>query len=335
MAKKKIKSPAEQMNAIHKNNLSKAAKQADKMKEAQEQRKAAAEQKAKEAQELARKINAEKLVETETYKAEIKAYLESDQQFHEGYLLLTRFCTNRCLLTQIQRRGVKMQSKVNYELEKMLEKEIIKLTPIGLATKPQQKIINMANTINKLGKDAPTIETEITPEQRKEALDSFLKESGSGVDPDKLPDELKEAYDHACKYYHIFRHWHEVMKIAKTDEERAAALNKAKSAEEYKTKCWKQINTWVKDGKLPGSDNKDKKSEADKGDEVPADVAKKIMEAKSYITKMLKTLEKKQGAKYEEQKKKLQVRIDLLKQHNLVPKVHEKMLLKHGLISKD
>ena len=224
-----------------------------------------------------------------------------------------------------------MQSKVVYELEKLLDKELIKAYLRPVTQKPLRKVIVVGNAYKKLRGDetAPTMEIVLTEEQRKEAFDEFLKSSGSGVNPDELPELLKEYYEKACKYYHIFRHWHEVMKLAKTDAERAAAIKMMQPAEEYKAECWHVIDAWVKDGTLP------EKKEAKKEPEAPAEVAEEIMQAKSYITKMLKTLELKQGEKYEDQKVKLAERVNLLKKYNQVPKVHEKMLLKHGLITKD
>ena len=299
------------------------------MEEAQKKRIAEAQKRAEELRELAIEQHANNLKETEEFKAEIKEYLASEQQFDEGFVLLTRFNSNRCLLDQVLRK--QMQSKVIYELEKLLDKEIIKQYLRPITAKPLRKVMNVGTAYNKLRTDdtAPTLAIVLTDEQRKEALDEFLHASGSGVNPAELPEVLKEYYDKACKYYHIFRHWHEVMKLAKTDAERKAAIEMMQPAEDYKTECWRVIDAWVKDGTLPGQKPAAKETEA------PAELAEEIMQAKSYITKLLKTLETKQGKKYEEQKAKLQERVSLLQKHNLVPKVHTEMLLKHGLITEN
>ena len=199
------------MNIAHNKRLADAKKHTNEVQTAEKKRQIEAERVAKERQEQALKKNEEAKAATEEIKSEIQNYLDSDQQFDEGYALLVQYCSNVCLLAQVQRK--RMHSKVIYELKKLIGKELIKPVRTILHNKPQRQVITLGNTVNQLRKDAPTIETELTPEQRKEALDAYLKESGSGINPDELPEEIKGYYEKACKYYHIFRHWHEVMKI--------------------------------------------------------------------------------------------------------------------------
>jgi len=327
---KKNKTAAEKMNQDHLKKLADANKHPNAMLEAQKKRQAEAEKKAKEAQELAKQQHEEALEITAAYKEEIEAYLNGEQLFDEGYALLMKFSTNVCLLAQIQRKS--LQSKMIYELEKLLVKEIIKPSPRSIQSKPQRKVVQLGKVQNKLSKDAPTLEKELSDEDRQAAFDDFKTASGSGVNPDDLPEEIKVYYDKACKHYRIFQHWHEVMKLAKTDEERSAALSKAKANEEFKTECWAKIDQWVKDGKTPGTVENNSDTS---GNELPGEVAAEIAKAKSYISRQLKTLEKKEGKPYDEQKEKLKERIELLKKYDLVPEKHKPMLLKHGLISEN
>jgi len=54
--------------------------------------------------------------------AEIKAWLQSDRDFDYGCMLFLKSSSNRAMAMQFQKKGISMATKLEYELEKILER---------------------------------------------------------------------------------------------------------------------------------------------------------------------------------------------------------------------
>jgi hypothetical protein len=185
--------------------------------------------------------------------SELKAWLESEpKDIDKGISLFQRFSRNRALaLYLIRKRDLK---KLIYEIEKLSKLKLLK---------PSVPAKNIDTTHAAEG---------ATNEKK------FAK-----TDRNSLPDDLKEVFDQITEAYKTQRVFHEKMKLAATDEDRAAMRAEVVALDDLIAEGWDKIDAFAKQG----PDNSDKTKSDD-----PADQAKKITAARTAISRGLKNYDK-------------------------------------------
>jgi hypothetical protein len=211
------------------------------------------------------------LNKTDEYAREIKAWLESDKDFNAGYLLFVRFSHNRAMALQFARKGASLQSKLEYELEKILERNLIierPVFPIGPVVKAQVKAENVIDS-----------DVRIQNQEKKFEL------NGGKINPAELPEPLRILFDENSEKHKLMRSVHEAMKLAKTDKTRAELRKKLVDLDDRVSANWKVIDHYLETGELP------KAPDAKSGKET--ELFKQINAARSYVSRGLNGLDKK------------------------------------------
>lgn len=130
---------------------------------------------------------------------EIKAWLSSSEKnIDEGIALFQKYSRNRALFLYLSRK--RDERKLIYELEKLS-----KFTNLKPVTQPR----SVRNKIQTHQPPAPDTEDHKIINPRR-------------VNREDLPDQLKVIYDGVAEAYKFQRVVHEKMKLATTDEDRAA-----------------------------------------------------------------------------------------------------------------
>ena len=284
---------------------------------------------------------------TTTKKAEISAWLEGGKDFDTGYALLCEVSNNRGLLAQTLRK--RRVSKVAYELERKLKMGVIAPSKVKLS-KAVRKHITPAKDITPSPKKADKGEKKETkpinsekgnvpsPEEIEKAADEkaagevtaiIVKKSGGKVDPNNFPEEISPYYERACKYHRIMQLLHTKLDVATADEERKSLMDELLTVEKDHTSCWAIIDTWLKDGKLPEAP---KAPKVQKSGNAITDNTKALNAAKTYLTKNLRKLETLKGEALEAKKKDVAIRVQLLKEYEMLPIKHMNLLGKYGFL---
>lgn len=236
------------------------------------------------------------LNKTTEYAKEIKDWFASEKDFDEGFVLFVRFSHNRALAMQLSRKRI--QSKLEYELQKILERGLIierPVMPIGVIQKAVAPVIEMK----------AAIETEISKgEKIIENQGKVLVWHDDKVDYESLSDEQKALYDDNRDKYKEMRSYHEKMKLATTDEDRKEAREKVVELNDIIRENWKQFDaSFLPEGEKPeGSEPEVKET----------DPFKAVNNARSYLSKNLPKLETLTGKKLDELKSKVAERYQVL-----------------------
>jgi len=185
--------------------------------------------------------------------SELKAWLESEHKdIDQGITLFQKFSRNRALaLYLIRKRDIR---KLTYELEKLSKLRLLK--PVN-APKPIAK--------------APTAPAKVTDNEQLIGR----------VDRAALPDHLKVVFDGITEAYKHQRVYHEKMKLAVNDEDRAAMRLEVVKIDDDIATGWNEIDAFLK-----GTAQDDQSAKAPADD--PADVSKKINAARTAIARGLK-----------------------------------------------
>lgn len=214
------------------------------------------------------------LNKTQEYAKEIRDWFASGKDFDEGFVLFVRFSHNRALAMQLSRKRI--QSKLEYELQKIVERTLIierPVMPIGVIKKAIAPVIEMK----------AAIETEISKgEKIIEKQGKVFIWHDDKVDYESLSDEQKALYDANRDMYKEMRSWHEKMKLATTDEDRKTAREKVVELNDIIRENWKQFDASF----LPEGE----KTEGDDAGAKEPDPVKEIGNARSYISKTLKAI---------------------------------------------
>ena len=153
---------------------------------------------------------------------EIKIWLESEGTYGEGLLLLAKYGRNPRKLTHLTRKSDPLV--LRYALEKLSA-----ILPKNEITTP-----------------APPFHSEIPkPSERLKVI-----REGS-VRYQDLPAPIQEVYRQTCDHYRKMRSMHEKLKLASTDQERAAIRTELLEVDQLHTAAWKAIDKWAADGSLP------------------------------------------------------------------------------------
>lgn len=231
------------------------------------------------------------LNKTAEYSQEIKTWMESGRDFNAGYLLFVRFSHNKGMALQFVRKGAALQSKLEYELQKILERNLIidrPVLPIGPIVKAQANAENVTDT-----------------DVRIQNQDKKFKLVGGKINPAELPDPVRILFDENSEKHKLMRSVHEQMKLAKKDVERAKLRKELITLDDRVSENWKVIDAFIENGTLP--EVKELKA-ADPGTEM----YKQINAARSYVSRGLNGLDKKTGKKRDETIAEIKKRFDFL-----------------------
>lgn len=214
------------------------------------------------------------LNKTEEYAKEIRDWFVSGKDFDEGFMLFVRFSHNRALAMQLSRKRI--QSKLEYELQKIVERTLIierPVMPIGVIKKSVAPVIEMK----------AAIATENSKAERIiNTHDKVLVYLEGKVDYESLTDEQKALFDSNRDMYKEMRSYHEKMKLSTTDEDRKEMRDKVVELDGLIRENWKQFDaSFLPEGGKPEGD--------DAGTKEP-DPVKEIGNARSYISKTLKAI---------------------------------------------
>lgn len=214
------------------------------------------------------------LNKTEEYAKEIRDWFASGKDFDEGFMLFVRFSHNRALAMQLSRKRI--QSKLEYELQKIVERTLIierPVMPIGVIQKAVAPVIEKKAAI---ATEAEKIEATVIKHGK------YLVMHDEKVDYESLTDEQKALYDANRDMYKEMRSYHEKMKLSTTDEDRKAARERVVELDGLIRENWKQFDaSFLPEGGKPEGD--------DAGAKEP-DPVKEIGNARSYISKTLKAI---------------------------------------------
>ncbi len=189
--------------------------------------------------------------------SEIKKWLEANEpDFETGLKLFTRYSRNRALFLYLSRK--QDMKKLRYELEKL--SKLKNLQPLDL---PNSK---------------PKAAASATPPTPDPEGHKIIKPNR--VNREDLPEDLQSVYDEIGNYYKLQRSVHEKMKLATTDEARAALRAELVEIDETIAAGWKVIDEGLA---APASKAEQKEQAAD-----PAKISQQINTARSAVSRALK-----------------------------------------------
>lgn len=215
---------------------------------------------------------------TAEYSKEIQNWMSSGKDFNEGYLLFVRFSHNRAMALQFARKGAAMASKLEYELQKILDRGVIIDAPVM----PVKSIVVAQDA----AKEVAAVDTMIRNQDKKaERIDGKINAA-------ELPEPLKVLYDQNSEKHKLMRSLHEQMKLAKKDGERAKLRKELVSLDDLVSSNWKAIDLFLETGELP-------KVKEVKSDDPGTELYKQINAARSYVSRGINSIEKLTGEKRE------------------------------------
>ena len=186
---------------------------------------------------------------------EIREYLNKpNPDFDAGFSLFCRYSRNQSMMSWIGRK--KDMERLLYELAK-LEKQ-------NLPVNPQASVMNTRyNTPGNVRLGVP-----VTGPGPQISFKTFDERRTRRAD---LSEEMQKVYDDITEEYKLRRGYHEKLKMAKTDADRASLRERLLISQHKIEQGWKQIDAWL----LEQEKNKSKKSF-------------NVSSYRAYITKMLK-----------------------------------------------
>lgn len=224
---------------------------------------------------------------------EIKAWLESpEKDFESGYSLFVRFSHNRALALYLARKHD--LKKLEYELQKIYERPTLKEVPVM----PMPSVIRMVKAAQD---NTNGITGAMDVIAKAESKVRIIKEGK--VQYEDLPDELKKLYDENTASYKNMRSLHEQMKLANTDEERAAKRLMIDSFDNCIQRNWKVIDDWAV-GKL--------KLEELNAANADQEEYKQINAARTYLSRNISKMETLKEGKFDKMKRDLRERVAYL-----------------------
>lgn len=231
------------------------------------------------------------LNKTEEYREEIQNWFASGKDFQQGYLLFVRFSHNRPMAMQFARKGESMQSKLEYELQKIMERNLIierAVLPVGPILKGEVKAQAITES------DARIVANE-----------TKTRQIGGKIDPETLPAPIRTLWDKNAEGHKLMRSVHEALKLAKTDKTRKELRKKLVDLDNQVADNWKVIDLFLETGQLP-----EVKKAAEPG--TGMDLVKQISAARSFISRGVKSIDKKKGKKRTEALEELKARYEFL-----------------------
>lgn len=270
-----------------------------------------------------------KKIHSKNERAQIEAWLKSDQDFDEGYELFIRFSHNRALALQLAR--VRRLSKLVYELEKIAARPFIKESPVM----PIKSIIRAGK---RHGEHVDAAELADDAEKKLVVINERMEYK-------ELPEDLKKLYDENTEAYKLMRAVHEKMKQAQKDGERAELRAQLIVFDDRIAANWKELDSWATDKeawearKQEGRDEKGNES-ADGGalPEIadPNEIAKELNACRSYLSRNVKKVAALEGEKQQAMLKKLAQKVATLQKHKAeISETTRANLVELGLLDED
>ncbi len=275
---------------------------------------------------------------SEQYRKEITDYLNQENRpFAVGFQLMQKYSIKIALLHMIGRKAThpNMHKKMDYELQRIAERAIVKLSPYANKASMSKAHPAIASLVNVQSREDEVLEN-ISEEDKTKAeikLKERLKVVTSKLEltPEEMPQAIKELYNKARKYYHLKVHYFTLMKAIPQGDahnsKRAEALKLAKEYEDLSKGAWAEIDNWAKAGKPNLDEAKDENEPS------TAEVSRAIGSSKSYISRYADSLDELTGKKYEARKEKLSEELKILLDNDIaIPAKKLDVLTKHGLI---
>lgn len=164
---------------------------------------------------------------------EIQAYLKlADPDFTSGFALFCKYSVNRHLVNYIGRKRDR----------DMLLYELRKLAGSGSATPRRDPGIVQLQATVQAPAPAPPDRTAREEERPRIVFRTYDERRTRRQD---LPDDMKEIYDRTIQEYPVRRGYHEKMKAARTDHDRATYRAKILETQERIADGWKQIDAFL------------------------------------------------------------------------------------------
>ena len=201
--------------------------------------------------------------------AEITSYLQQENpDFNTGFCLFCRYSRNESLMSWIGRK--KDMAKLIYELKKITHAPAVREN-----TKYESNIIRYNRFRNEAPQDpAPATNEEQTEGEEIEDVEiRFKTYDDRKTKRSDLPEDLQEVYDTIAEDYKLRKGYHEKMKMAQTDQDRADFRARIIETQERIIAGWTKIDEYLL--------NKEK-------EQVQSDETFKESSCRSYISKNLK-----------------------------------------------
>jgi hypothetical protein len=159
---------------------------------------------------------------------EIKNWLAGSRDYSEGLALFIRYSRNRNIIKVLQRK--RWPEKLLWELGKMAQK--------GKLIQQQQFILPSV-------KISPAeTNTKQHPTKEEDEINRLVVINNK-VQYDDLPEELKVLYDQNRTLYKEMRSFHEKMKLASSDNDRAKFRMELIKRDDIVSKNWKTLDSFV------------------------------------------------------------------------------------------
>ncbi len=244
---------------------------------------------------------------------QIQAWLDDDARtFSAGYDLFVAYGRNRALMLYLARKM--HMEKLVYELQKLLQ---VPLKADAVKVVPQ--IVRAMSSEAASAKELRKITAQLD--------ETFAIETNQlkRINPKTLPEAQCKIYDEIAEAYKLQRVWHEKMKLAETDEDRAAARAEVERLDDLICEGWNGLDAFAKSG-----------------EKVPAvakvatvlEISKEINACRSYISRSINEMGKLDGEKKLKRTSEVQVRIArLITLQAPVKKETRKALFSLGIIT--
>lgn len=191
---------------------------------------------------------------------EINTYLQQENpDFNTGFSLFCRYSRNESLMSWIGRK--KDMAKLIYELKKINNSPIVKEN-----VRYQSNIVRF-NLFRNEDPQKPTVKEEDEIEIRFKTYDDRKTKRSD------LPEDLQNVYDTIAEDYKLRKGYHEKMKMAQTDQDRADFRARIIETQERIIAGWTKIDEYLLN--------------REKG-KVQSDETFKESSCRSYISKNLK-----------------------------------------------
>lgn len=176
--------------------------------------------------------------------AEINAYLNGgNPEFNAGFSLFCKYSTNQSLMSWIGRK--KDMEMLLYELKKL---DRAGATPLNVNAAVHEIQYNCFR--DELQKALPV---PVPVEDSKIVFKTYDERRTRRAD---LPEDLQKVYDDITSDYKLNRGYHEKMKAATTDQDRAEFRQRIVETTERIQEGWTRIDTYLQEAETKKVDDK-------------------------------------------------------------------------------
>ncbi|MCD8296823.1 MAG: hypothetical protein LUC88_04550 [Prevotella sp.] len=208
----------------------------------------------------------------------IKQWLEqeshTEDEVREGATMLLKCNRNQAMYQTITRRPAKFESKVRYELNKILPMRLAKMTLADVKVLDEKITPVIENEISEVDNKILATANANTDRSEVPNVDDILPlRTGKRPDHDKLPDEIKKLWDENAERWKKIKELYNTCKELETPCDRYEYLTML-SENWYKYKAtFETYDSYVIT------------EETEEKTETATDLLKKINNARSYISK--------------------------------------------------